>query len=159
MNWKGFDINGLWKDLSHLRPLSVEVPIDDMNVTLRVTFGSHCFTDEKGSGPEILIPGQTRYWSEDRYQASFKLPDLIRNEFITSYAVAFRSWSGGEQYHYLAIHDYAIFFDINKPEIPDTLKIKVVSAYEMETWGSRPKGNAKKISWILSQRLQGKKVL
>jgi len=160
MNWRGFTIKGEWKDLTHLQSFDHEVEVDGQPVTLLVTFGSHCFTDEKENGP-ILFKKEGRYWSEERYQLSLQLPEIIRDRFMASYAVAFRSKSGGEQYHYMEIYDYAIFFDINKPAIPDTLRIKVVSAYEVDQWGkgSLPKGDAKRIKWILSQRIQGKPTL
>ena len=160
MNWRGFTIKGEWKDLSHLQPFSHEVEIDGQPVTLLVTFGSHCFTDEKENGP-ILFKKDGRYWSENRYQLSLQLPSIIRDRFIASYAVAYINKGVGEQYHYMEVYDYAIFFDINKPNIPDTLRIKVVSAYEVESWGkgSIPKGEPKKIKWILSQRVQGKSTI
>jgi len=58
----------------------------------------------------------------------------------------------------MEVYDYAIFFDINKPKDSDNvLKIKVISAYEVDQWGknSLPKGKAKRIKWILGQRNKG----
>jgi len=159
VTWTGFIIKGEWKDLSHLQSFNFDVLIDGQLTTLIVSFGSHCFTDEKENGP-ILLHGD-RYWSEERYQSSLQLPSMIRERFMTFYAVIYRNRNGGEQYHYLEIYDYAIFFDINKPTTPNTLKIKIVSAYEVDQWGRNtlPKGNPKKIKWILSQRIQGKSAL
>lgn len=158
MSKKGFTIKGEWKDLSHLQEFSFNAEVDGQSVTLLVTFGDHCFTDEKENGPILF---QNRYWSEARYQLSLQLPAIVREGFIKSYATVFISRKSGEQYHYVETYDYAIFFDINKPVTADTLKIKVVSAYELDQWGKNtlPKGKVKRIRWILSQRLQGKSAL
>lgn len=157
MTWRGFTIQGKWKDLSHLQAFDFVVEIDGQPLTLLVTFGNHCFTDEKENGP-MLFRNDGRYWSEERYQCSLQLPRLIKEGFIAAYAIAYLSRKRAEQYHYTEIYDYAIFFDINKPaNMPNTLRIKVVSAYELDQWGKEtlPKGDPKKIKWILSQRVKG----
>lgn len=154
MTWRGFDIDGEFKDLSHLDSFTMIVNVDSRDIELTVSFLSHCFTDEKG-GFRMPFRYEERYWSEERYQASFKLRGLIENNFISSYAIPYLNKKRNEQYHYMEAHDYAIFFDINKPEgAVDKLKLKVVSAYDLDQWGKAtvPKGKAKKISWILSRR-------
>lgn len=156
MTWTGFTIQGKRKDLTHLQGFDLDVEVDGQPLKLLVTFGSHCFTDEKENGPMLFKEG--RYWSEERYQCSLQLPDLIRNGFINAYAVAYLNQKRAEQYHYTEIHDYAIFFDINKPaNLPNTLRIKIVSAYEIDPWGKAtlPKSNPKRVKWILSQRMKG----
>jgi len=152
--WRGFDIDGEFKDLSHLGSFTMIVNVDSRDIELTVSFLSHCFTDEKG-GFRMPFRYEERYWSEERYQASFRLRGLIETNFISSYAIPYLNKKRNEQYHYMEAHNYAIFFDINKPEgTVDKLKLKVVSAYDLDQWGKDtvPKGKAKRVSWILSRR-------
>ncbi|WP_323242790.1 hypothetical protein [Vibrio parahaemolyticus] len=131
--------------------------MDGQNVTLHVTFGHHCFTDEKGNAP-LIYPKEGRYWSQERYDCTHTLPNLIRTRFPVSYAIPYTKGKNKEQYHYMESNNYAIFFDINRPEnTTNELKLKIVSAYELAQWGREtvPKGKPKKISWILSQRVKG----
>lgn len=87
---------------------------------------------------------------------------LLNEKFVGIPQIAYRTKKGAEQYHYMEIHDYAIFFDISIPAgEPDTIKIKVVSAYNVDAWGrsSLPKGKRFKLGWVLSRRIQGFKIL
>ncbi|MBF4437822.1 hypothetical protein ERJ77_25740, partial [Vibrio anguillarum] len=80
---------------------------------------------------------------------------------LENYAVPYMT-KKGESYHYMESYDYAIFFSLSKPQgTTGELKLRVNSAYEVNDWGkgTLPKGKAKRVSWILSQRLQGKSVL
>lgn len=157
MDWRGFTINGEFKDLSHLNSFSMTTEIDGINIELIFTFLSHCFTDEKG-GTKMPFTHEERYWSNERYHLSLALPKLIKDKFLSKYAIVFKSHKSAEQYHYMEAYDYAIFFNINKPKnTNNTLKIKIISAYEVEQWGKNtlPKGKPKRISWILSQRNKG----
>ncbi len=157
----GFLINGAWKDLSHLNGIEHYVYVNNKQVKLIFTFLNHCYTDEKGD-VEMPFKHERRYWSEERYQQSLQLPTLLAKEFTEKYAIAYRTRKGAEQYHYMEIHDYAIFFDISIPAgEPDTIKIKVVSAYNVDAWGrsSLPKGKRFKLGWVLSRRIQGFKIL
>ncbi|MBY7902426.1 hypothetical protein KW459_16070 [Vibrio fluvialis] len=160
MSWTGFTIDGRFYDLTHLQTSTFEVSIDGKSVKLYVSYSSHCFTDEKGHGPQI-IKRERRHWSHERYERSKDLPAIMQHKLLEHYAIPYQS-RGGESYHVLEVHDYAIFFSVTKPSDSDNeLKIKVNSAYELDTWGksSLPKGKPKRVSWILSQRLQGKSVL
>ena len=162
MNWRGFNIYGTYYSLDHINPFDMKVIIDGQEVTLHFTFGNHCFTDEKENGP-LIFRREGRYWSQERYESSKALPDLVKASFDSKkYAIPYLTRKNKEQYHYMETNDFAIFFDINKPSNPaNYLKIKIVSAYELDQWGREtvPKGNAKRISWILSQRLKGKRAL
>ena len=71
MTWTGFTIQGKRKDLTHLQGFDLDVEVDGQPLKLLVTFGSHCFTDEKENGPMLFKEG--RYWSEERYQCSLQL--------------------------------------------------------------------------------------
>lgn len=155
VSWRGFHINGKFKDLSHLSTFTMYVDVDGKPIELEVSFLNHCFSDEKG-GVRLPFKYEERYWSEDRYQSSFQLRGLIEAKFMSSYAIPYLNKKQNEQYHYMESYDYAIFFDINKPKgSVDKLKLKIVSAYELDPWGSDtvPTGKAKKVSWILSRRL------
>lgn len=160
-NWKGFTIRGKFYDLSHLQPFDHVVEVDGVSVTLHVTFGHHCFTDKKENGP-LLYPKEGRYWSQDRYECTHNLRNIITNRFMDAYAVPYLNMKNNEQYHYLELEefDYSIFFDVNKPaNTTDRLKLKIVSAYERDQWGTAPKGSPKLIRWILAQRIKGKNAL
>lgn len=150
-------INGVSRDMSHLDPFQMQADIDGQAVTLNFTFFNHCFTDEKGDIP-MGFKNEERYWSEDRYRDSLNLRKLLEKNFLSHYAVVYLNKKRAEQYHVMEIHDYAIFFDINKPEhISNSLKIKIISAYTVDPWGKHalPKGTPKKVRWILSMRLKG----
>lgn len=161
MNWTSFNILGKVYCVKHLSAYDLAVTIDGSPVTLHITFGHHCFTDEKQYGPMIFKTDE-RYFSPERYDLSIGLPALINKNFIDSYAIPYINRKSNEQYHYMEMHGYAIFFDINKPSgTTDKLKVKIVSAYEVDEWGrdSLPKGKPRKIRWILSRRLDGGFVL
>lgn len=156
-NWTSFNIYGKKYDLSHLQPFDHVVNVDGEQVTLHVTFGHHCFTDQKGNGP-LIYKNEGRYWSQERYECTLNLPRIIKENMIHAYAVPYLNLKNNEQYHYLELeeYEYAIFFDINRPEnSTNRLKLKIVSAYERDQWGTAPKGSPKRISWIFSQRLKG----
>jgi hypothetical protein len=173
MTWNGYTIEGTFKDLSHLKSKTIETEIDQTAISLKISYADHCFTDEKNNGPLVLQNKfwsrskgrwefKDRYWSEDRYLRSLDLPKHIETSFFDAYAVPYyHRKSNGEKYHYMEIYEYAIFFEITKPNIENTLNIKITSAYEVESWGREtiPKGKPFKVRWILSQRLLGKSIL
>lgn len=159
MIWKGFEIEGIFKDLSHLNPFHLTTDIYGDAVELEFKFSSHCFSDEKAQGQKLPFHHEERYWSEERYEASLNLPTLIKERFLTSHAVPFRSQKR-EQYYYTETYDYVIFFDVRKPsDQSNKLKVHIVSAYEKDTWGKLPNGKATRIHWILTRRYKGLKVL
>lgn len=162
MNWTGFKIDGKYFDLTHLQPNTIEAEIDGCTVKLHITYSNHCFTDEKENG-RMLFKREKRYWCHDRYQRSKELPEIIENKLLEHYAVPYYTKGrDGEGYHFMEVHDYAIFFSLSKQgDTQNELQLKVNSAYELDGWGkhSRPKGNAKRVSWIISQRLKGYPVL
>ena len=66
---------------------------------------------------------------------------------------------GGQRYFCLDLHDYAIFFSISKPaDTSNQLKLRVISAYEVDNWGrhSLPKGKPFNVRYILQKRNEGK---
>ncbi len=160
MSWTGFEIEGTYFDLSHLQSATVEVSVDGKDVKLHVSYGHHCFTDQKQNG-RCLFKKDERYWCHSRYERSKELPSIIADELPNNYAIPHMT-PNGESYHYMAVHDYAIFFTITKPVGTDNeLKLRVISAYELDGWGrgTLPKGKPKKVRWILSERLQGRSIL
>lgn len=162
MNWTGFKIDGQYFDLTHLQPNTIEAEIDGNTVKLHISYSNHCFTDEKENG-RMIFKREKRYWCHDRYQRSKELPDIIENKLLEHYAVPYYTKGrDGEGYHFMEVHDYAIFFSLSKQDnTQNELQLKVNSAYELDNWGkhSRPKGNAKRVSWIISQRLKGYPIL
>lgn len=160
MSWSGFNIGGVFKDLSHLQSRTFQVDIAGQQINLHVSYGMHCFSDEKGNGP-LLPLREKRYWCEDRYIRSLELPEILEEGFVESYAIPyFNSRKNGEQYHYMEVHDYAIFFELTKPvNTTNDLNVKIISAYELDAWGEVPQGKRYKVRWILGERLAGRTIL
>ncbi len=158
-------INGQPFDLSHLNPRKLHIDIDNVSFEATISFGTHCFTDEKANTPLIIDkPNEQRYWSQARYEDSLLLPDifvqLLNNR--STYVVPFKPRKArSEQYHYLDNGYYAIFFYIKNIDVINRkLGIYVVSAYDKTTYnGTMPKGKAYRLSWILSQRVNHKFIL
>lgn len=161
MTWTTFDINGVTKDVSHLRSKTITVELKNQQVELHLRYGSHCFSDEKSNGFRLPFKGDERYWSEERYEKSLQLPEQMEQKFIDGYAVAYYNHRrNGEQYHYTELDGYYIFFEISKP--PNTknqLNIKIISAYERDAWGRIPSGKPYKVRWILTERLAQRQIL
>ncbi len=164
MNWTQFTIKGKTYCCRHLQPRIYHAQLDGQAVTIQITFGNHCFTDEKEESV-LLFPREGRYWSQERYERSKQLPQLIAQALDTnSYCVAHYS-NQNEQYHYVEADDYAIFFTVHKPQnSTDRLKIKVVSAYPIEEWGRSaiPSGKRTKrcrINFVLHERFNRRRVL
>ena len=105
------------------------------------------------------------FFSIVRYEDTKILPNILRNILIENrsyYVVPFRpKHSNDEQYHYLDNGYYAIFFYINNIDlIKKTFNIYVISAYDKTTYSSNlPMGKALKLSWVLSKRVKGEKVI
>lgn len=160
MSWKGFNIKGTYYDLTHLQKSTVQMTVDGKNVKVHISYGHHCFTDEKENGP-MLFKKDGRYWCNERYECSKNLPAIIGTKLLENYAIPYISRKQ-ENYHYMEAFDYAIFFHISKPEnTTNELNLRIHSAYEVDQWGreTMPKGSPKRISWIMSERLQGRSVL
>lgn len=159
VSWTEFNINGNTYCCRHLRTTEHDIEIDGTTCKLKMSYSHHCFTDKTDSGPRLFKDG--RSWSQERYEESINLPNIMENALNTGYCIPHYHYNN-EQYHYLESSDYAIFFNINKPlNTTNELKIKINSAYPLATWGkgTLPKGKAKLIRWVLSQRVQGLSIL
>lgn len=166
-----FIVNNFVYDLTHLNPTQFYIEIDGTDFLATLQFGHHCFTDEKENGPLFSKRQrkdgsyEERFFSIARYSDTQQLPNILKNILIKNrsyYVVPFRpKHSNDEQYHYLDDGYYAIFFYINKVNIINrTLNIYVISAYDRTTYSSNlPKGKAFKLSWVLSKRMKGEKVI
>ncbi len=164
MNWTEFNIKGKTYCCRHLQPRIYHAQLDGKAVQVQITFGNHCFTDQKEENV-MLFPREGRYWSQERYELSKQLPQLIVKALdINQYCVAHYSGQN-EQYHFLEVGDYAIFFTVHKPKNRQNfLRLKVVSAYPLEEWGksSLPQGKRTKrckINFVLHERFNGRRVL
>lgn len=153
--WDDLNIQGKTYKMGHLSPFSMIHKISDTDVTFNVSFGNHVFTDNKETGP-LLYSKQKRYFSQERYERSLELADLIKQNFIDSYVVPYIDKQNNETYHYMEIYDYSIFFDIRK-QGEHVLKLVIISAYEVDDWGrsSIPKGDAVRARYIAHLRLRG----
>ena len=131
--------------------------LDGCKAKLNVCFGPHVFTDEKQNGPFLFDHnGEDRYFSEDRWRDSFRLPELIRQKVLTAYCVPYLDHFKGESYFYAADNDFEVFFDIRKhPLKKNTFKLIVSSAYTLEQWADIPTGKAVATGHILSLRAKG----
>ncbi len=141
--------------MAHLQPFKTVMVVDGQQIQVLVSFGNHVFTDEKNNGP-CLFKKEGRYFSRERWEESLNLPRMIEDNFIAAYAIAYNNRKKNETYYYTEANDYKIFFDVRKP--PNTnneLRLKIISSYLIDTWGSLPKGNPVKTSYIMSLRLKG----
>ncbi len=148
--------------LTHLHPYTFKILISGVFVTIKVFYGFHVFTDDKGNGKEIHFRNETRYFCQERYELSRQLPLIIEQQLTEGYVVAFRTKKRREQFFYLDLHDYAIFMDLRKSESEEnTVKLTIVSAYEVSTWGRPmlPRGKAYKWKNIIFHKLNGKKLV
>ena len=146
--------------MAHLHPFDMVFDVAGESLTVHFEFGFHCFTDDKGHGELIYCKGERRYFCESRYACSKQLRDYIERRFFTGMAVA-HFVKNSQRYFCLDLHDYAIFFSISKPAgTENQLKLRVISAYEVETWGrhSLPRGKPYNVRYILEMRNQGKSV-
>lgn len=160
MSWTEFKIDGKIYCCRHLQTAVHKTDVDGTQCLLRISYSNHCFTDEKENGP-LLFRKEGRYWSKERYDESIHLPNILIRSLEDSYCIPHYSGSG-EQYHYIELSHYIVFFRITKPNNSENeLRIKVSSAYPIDEWGRTtiPKGKAKLIKWVLSRRLKNMQVL
>lgn len=160
MNWNDLDINGKLLPMDHLRPFWVAYDIAGEQVSVRFEFGFHCFTDEKGNGPELTNGRERRYFCSDRYHCSIQISEYIQKRFFEGYVVPHMA-GNNQRFFCLDSHEYAIFFTIQKPkDTENQLKIRIISAYTVDDWGrsALPRGNAKRVRYVLEMKNQGKKI-
>src|SRR5690606_32875944 len=132
----------------HLHPFETRESIGGVDTTLKFEFGHHCFTDEKGRGVLVRHQGEERYFCMARYRDSFGLVTWAQDGISDGYAVHYRNRKGKDQYFHKRFDDYAIFFSVRRPaDRPNYLKIRVISAYELNAWGQAPKGKLFRISY------------
>lgn len=152
------DTDGRIYSLAHLQPFAEVFQIDGVAITIHFTFGFHCFTDEKGNGKWIYNQGERRSFSPSRWEASKELPEWVRKRMLDATVRLYHDEKRQRRYFCLDIYDYALFLQVTKPHnTVNTLKMKVISAYEVDDWGRSglPKGPRHNLSWVLSQRAQG----
>lgn len=160
MQWKNLYIDGTEYCMAHLHPVTHEFRLLPCTVRVEFTFGFHCFTDSKNNGPLITRPRseEQRYFSLDRYRCSTQLPAFIRHRFIDAKVRAHFAGKNNRRYFCLDSFDYAIFFEVRKTAHKDDhLRVNIVSAYEVESWGrsSMPKGQLMSVRYILEKRNAG----
>ncbi|MCU1723272.1 hypothetical protein NTG44_15695 [Pseudomonas sp. 20P_3.2_Bac4] len=160
MKWKDLIIGGKTLSMAHLQPFDLMFDVADEQVTVKFEFGFHCFTDEKGKGESLCFRHERRYFCEDRYHCSTQLRDYMERRFYNGLAVPYFV-ENNQRYYCLDLHDYAIFFSISKPaNTTNLLKLRVISAYEVATWGrhSLPRGKPHNVRYILEVRNAGKSI-
>ncbi|MEE1921324.1 hypothetical protein V0R50_00115 [Pseudomonas sp. 148P] len=146
--------------MAHLQPFDMCFDVAGDSLTVKVEFGFHCFTDDKGYGELVRFKHERRYFCSHRYDCSKQLRDYMERRFYEGLAVPYFV-NGNQRYYCLDLHDYAVFFSITKPESTcNLLKLRVISAYEVATWGrhSLPKGKPHNVRYILEMRNAGKSV-
>ncbi|RMQ78615.1 hypothetical protein ALP98_100860 [Pseudomonas viridiflava] len=160
MRWKDIKIGDRTFSMAHLQPFDLTFDVALQQVTVKFEFGLHCFTDDKGNGHLIHYRGERRYFCSERYDCSTQLVEYIQKRFFQGLAVPFYT-ENSQRYFCLDLHDYAIFFSISKPQgTTNLLKLRVISAYEVATWGrpTLPKGKPHNVRYILEMRNAGKPV-
>jgi hypothetical protein len=161
LKWQSINNQGKMHDLEHIWPHTVCFSHNDVTAIIRVTYGFHVYTDEKENGDKLIYKHDTRYFSPQRYELSFQLPRYIETMINNGNVTAYRSAKGHEQLFHMTIHDYALFFTLRKsPNEENVLKLHLISAYEVETWGrsSLPRGKTYRWSFVLYSKLTGKKI-
>ncbi|PHN23037.1 hypothetical protein [Pseudomonas sp. ICMP 561] len=146
--------------MAHLQPFEMVFDVAGEQVTVTFEFSFHCFTDDKGNGPLQRFRHETRYFCADRYHCSKQLRDYIERRFYRGMAVPYYV-ENSQRYFCLDLHDYAIFFSISKPlNTTNLLKLRVISAYDVATWGrtTLPRGKPHNVRYILEMRNTGKNI-
>ncbi|MGE1090166.1 hypothetical protein [Pseudomonas zeae] len=162
MRWNDLTINGRTVCMAHLQPTVRTFQIGE-GVSVEFTFGFHCFTDNKENGQLIVNPKtkEERYFCPTRYELSKQLLDYIDRRFIESKV---RAHFAGDNRRYFCLdaHEYAIFFEIRKPQdVENFLRLNVVSAYEVNDWGRSglpTKGPIWNVRYVLEKRNEGVKL-
>ncbi len=161
MRWDNLTINGKEVCMAHLQPTVRTFQLGASEVSVEFTFGLHCFTDNKENGELIVHPKtkEERYFCPNRYALSKQLIDYIDRRFIDSKVRAHFAGKNNRRYFCLDAHEYAIFFEIRKPQnMNNFLRLNVVSAYEVETWGRGgmpTKGQLLNVRYVLEKRNEG----
>ncbi|MEY1278458.1 hypothetical protein AB7080_20760 [Providencia rettgeri] len=141
--------------MDHLHPFSfTHTKQDNTSICIHVSFENHVFTDDKRTS-HIQIGD--RYFSLSRYECSKQLRELITTNFMDNHVVVYKNKKDNESYYYTEKYDYAIFFNMAKID-NNTLKMKVISAYEVDSWGKStlPRGNKITASYLTHLKLTGK---
>lgn len=160
MQWNDLVINGRTLSMAHLQPFEMTFDVAGEQVNVKIEFGFHCFTDDKGNGELLYFKKERRYFCGDRYHCSTQLRDYIERRFYHGLAVPYYV-ENNQRYFCLDLHDYAIFFSISKPQnTTNKLKLRVISAYDVATWGRHtlPRGKPQNVRYILEMRNAGKNV-
>lgn len=162
MSWTDITDNGRSYSMAHLQPFTHVVRVDDCDITIHFTFGFHCFTDEKDDGKLLFNRGERRYFSPKRWAASKELRPWITERMLDAQVRLHHDPKKQRRYFAMDLYDYALFFQITKPDnTVDTLKILLISAYEVDQWGRSnlpTKGPHHNLSWVISQRAKGIKL-
>ena len=144
MQWQAFKLDDKVYDLSHLNDFShvFVVPAKGdrpaNNYTVDITFSHHCFTDgiprARASYDRRLLyrsHREDRLFSQDRYDLSFRLPDIIRSMMHRKchhtghgnfYTVQLTDADG-------TVKDYDIFFNVARSTKLGRLTLFVQSAF------------------------------
>jgi len=161
LKWNPVNNQGKIHDLEHIWPHNIEFSHNDITALIRVTYGFHVYTDEKENGDELLNKGERRYFSPQRYDLSFELPEYIKTMLHTGNVTLYKSQTGKEQLFHMSVLDYALFFTLRKPQDEGgALKLHLISAYEVEEWGKStlPRGKTYKWTFVIYSKLAGNKI-
>lgn len=156
--WTDITDGGKTYSMSHLHPFNLTAEIGGKQVEIQVTFGWHVFTDEKNRGKPIRQGDEERYFSISRYNTSHTAVEFIQKRMISSYVRPYFDKNTNENYFCLDVHDFAVFMAVHKAhDAEDTLKCRVISAYDVDEWGrpGLPRTKAYKMRYVLDVRNQG----
>lgn len=150
--------------MAHLQPIERTFQLTASSVSVEFSFGFHCFTDNKENGPLLIHPKtkEERYFCPKRYDHSFQLVDFIDRRFIDAKARAHFAAGNNRRYFCLDLHDYALFFEVRKPQgMENFLRLNVVSAYEVAPWGRAGlpiRGQLLNVRYVLEKRNEGQNI-
>lgn len=162
MRWGDVVSRGTTYSLAHLHPFEIDMNVAGRAIELRVVFGFHVFTDEKGNGAQLTHQNENRYFCPTRHNDSFQAPDFIHRRMAAAHSRAYFSRSKNQQFFVMDIDDYAMFLAIQKPSgTTNILKCRVVSAYTVQPWGRHGLPTRSKLhnmSYVLDMKEQGRPV-
>lgn len=152
MNRQPIEINGIVKDLAHLRPHIWDYVIPEKDgkpaqpYRILITFSCHCFTkgykDEHDNSLIVVEKGERRTFCEDRYTRSF---DLLGHVKAMGPANVFINHKKGQRQNYMRVPvptgNYEIYFKLSRASKKGIdLNLYVQSAFLRTTGQSRKLG-------------------
>jgi hypothetical protein len=159
MKWRDIVSRGKTYPMQHLHPFTTPVQVGHRSIDLRVQFGFHVFTDEKGNGTLLRFHNEERYFCPTRYADSHQAVHFLQNQMATAHTRPYFAPHGNQQYFVMDIPQYPIFLAIQKPQgTTNVLNCRVISAYTLGTFGHHglpTRNKLRSMGFVLDRKEQG----